>query len=68
MQLNLPLGLNPDCKTYPLSQQEQKDLQEFIDENLRTGCIAHQNLLWHHLSSCQEKDGKLRPTQDYPKA
>jgi len=28
-----------DCKTYPLPQQEQKDLQEFIDKNLRTGRI-----------------------------
>jgi len=38
--IELTPGFKPtDCKTYPLSQQEQKDLQEFIDENLRTGCI-----------------------------
>jgi len=28
-----------DCKTYPLSPQEQGSLQEFIEENLKTGRI-----------------------------
>ena len=38
--IELTPGSKPtNCKTYPLSPQEQKSLQEFIEENLRTGRI-----------------------------
>ena len=35
----LPNTKNLDCKIYPLSPDEQKQLDEFLDENLRTGRI-----------------------------
>jgi hypothetical protein len=55
-----------NCKTYPLSQQEQKDLQEFIDENLRTGRIhPSKSPMASPFFFVKKKDGKLRPTQDY---
>lgn len=28
-----------DCKVYPLNLSEQKALDEFLEENLRSGCI-----------------------------
>ena len=59
--IDLTPGATPaDCKIYPLNPQEQKALDEFLEENLRTGCI--------HPSSSQmaspfffvkKKDGSL---------
>ena len=33
----LPNAKNLDCKIYALSPEEQRQLDEFLDENLRTG-------------------------------
>jgi hypothetical protein len=67
--IELTPGFKPtDCKTYPLSQQEQKDLQEFIDENLCTGRIRpSKSPLASPFFFVKKKDGKLHPTQDYRK-
>ena len=38
--IELTPGFKPvDCKVYPLNPQEQKALDEFLEENLRTGRI-----------------------------
>lgn len=55
-----------DCKVYNLSPEEQRELDAFLEENLRSGRI--------HLSKSpfasafffvKKKDGKLCPVQDY---
>jgi hypothetical protein len=55
-----------DCKVYTLLQAEEKEMNEFIDENLRKGYIW---LLKSPMASpfffVGKKDGKLRPCQDY---
>jgi len=55
-----------DCKVYPLSVKEQKELDCFLDKHLKT---RHIRLL---KSPCmapfffvKKKDGLLRPVQDY---
>jgi len=67
--IELTPGSKPtDCKTYPLSPQEQKSLQEFIDENLKTGRIRpSKSPMASPFFFVKKKDGSLRPTQDYRK-
>jgi hypothetical protein len=57
-----------DCKLYPLTQEEQGKLKEYIKENLKKGYI--------HPSKSQyaspfffvgKKDGKLCPVVNYQK-
>jgi len=55
-----------DCKVYPLSVKEQKELDCFLDEHLKTGHIRPSK------SPCaapfffvKKKYGSLRPVQDY---
>ena len=55
-----------DCKVYPLSVKEQKELNCFLDEHLKTGHIRPSK------SPCavpfffvKKKDSSLRPVQDY---
>jgi len=57
-----------NCKVYPLSQDEQRQLDEFIDENLRTGRIQpSKSPMASPFFFVKKKDGKLRPVQDYRK-
>ena len=58
-----------DCKVYPLSPKEQPALEEFIEENLRTGRIRpskspNASLFFFRMKP--DKSG-LRPIQDYRK-
>ena len=62
----LPGDHKVDCKTYNLTSAEQKELDKFLEENLKTSRI--------HLSKSpfasafffiKKKDGKLQPVQDY---
>ena len=64
----LPGNHKVNCKMYNLTNAEQTELDEFLEENLKTGHI-------HPLKSpfasafffIKKKDGKLRPVQDYRK-
>jgi len=58
----IPEATLKDCKVYPLSIKEQKELDCFLDEYLKTGCIKPSK------STCavlfffvKKKDGLLRP-------
>ena len=56
------------CKLYPMSSNEQKELDNFLDENLKSGRIRP---LKSPMSSpvffVKKKDGSLRFVQDYRK-
>jgi hypothetical protein len=55
-----------DCKIYPLSLDEQGQLDEFLEEQLRTGWIqASKSPMASPFFFIKKKDGKLRPVQDY---
>jgi hypothetical protein len=55
-----------NCKIYPLSVDEQQQLQEFLEENLRTGRIRpSKSPMASPFFFVKKKDGKLRPVQDY---
>src|ERR1700750_15196 len=61
--IDLTLGATPaDCKIYLLNPQEQKALDEFLEENLRTGCICP---LSSQMASpfffVKKKNGSLQP-------
>ena len=57
-----------DCKIYPLSQDEQEQLDEFLEEHLRTGRIrSSKSPMASPFFFVKKKDGKLRPVQDYRK-
>ena len=57
-----------DCKVYPLTGDEQKALEEFLDENLRTKRIRpSKSPMASPFFFVKKKDGKLRPVQDYRK-
>jgi len=49
-----------DCKIYPLSLDEQKQLDEFLEEHLHTGCIQHsKSPMASPFFFVKKKDGKL---------
>jgi len=53
-------------KVYPLSVMEQKKLDEFLEENLRTGCIRPlKSPIPAPFFFVKKKSGDLRPVQDY---
>src|SRR6202011_4108549 len=55
-----------DCKVYPLSMDENKQLDEFIDENLKTHRIRpSKSPMASPFFFIKKKDGSLRPVQDY---
>src|SRR3954470_14037995 len=55
-----------DCKIYPLSSEEQKQLDEFLKENLESGMIRpSKSPMASPFFFVKKKDGKLRPVQDY---
>lgn len=61
----LPVKL---AKTYPLSPVEQQKLDEFLEENLKSGCIRESKSPWASgFFFVKKKDGSLRPVQDYRK-
>ena len=57
-----------DCKVYPLNPNEQKALEDFIEENLSSGRIRpSKSPMASPFFFVKKPDGKLRPTQDYRK-
>ena len=60
-------GLEPkSSKVYPLSPVEQKELDSFLEENLRTGQICpSKSPMAAPVFFIKKKDGSLRLVQDY---
>ena len=57
-----------DCKTYNLTLDEQKELDDFLDENLKSGRIRpSKSPFASAFFFVKKKDGRLRPVQDYRK-
>ena len=55
-----------DCKIYNLCPDEQKELDAFLEENLRSGCIRpSKSSFASAFFFVKKKDGKLCPVQDY---
>ena len=67
--IELTPGSKPvDCKVYPLNLDEQKALDEFLEENLKSGRIRPSNSpMASPFFFVKKKDGALRPVQDYRK-
>ena len=64
----LPDAKPLDCKIYPLSKEEQTQLEEFLKENLDTQRIRpSKSPMASPFFFVKKKDGKLRPVQDYQK-
>jgi len=65
------VGLTPDaspkgCKVYPLSASEQKELDAFLKENLKSGRIQpSKSPMAAPVFFVKKKDGKLCLVQDY---
>ena len=57
-----------DCKIYPLNLGEQQALDEFLEENLKSGRIRTSiSPMASPFFFIKKKDGSLRPVQDYRK-
>jgi len=57
-----------DCKIYPLTQEEDKALVAFLDEQLKKGYIRPSKSPYASpFFFIKKKDGKLHPVQDYQK-
>ncbi|SJL18925.1 uncharacterized protein ARMOST_22527 [Armillaria ostoyae] len=57
-----------DCKVYPLNQDEQEQLDKFLDENLDSGHIKpSKSPFASPFFFIKKKDGSLHPVQDYRK-
>ena len=55
-----------DCKTYNLTLDEQKELDAFLEENLKSGRICpSKSPFTSAFFFIKKKDGKLWPVQDY---
>jgi len=55
-------------KVYPLAPVEQKQLDDFLEENLKSRCICPSKLPMASLVfSIKKKDGSLHLVQDYQK-
>ena len=65
--IELVPGASPsNCKVYPLSQNEQGELDEFLEENLQTGRIRpSKSPMASPVFFIKKKDGSLRLVQDY---
>lgn len=67
------IELMPDAKpfsgkAYRMTAEEEKSLEEFLEENLKTGRIRPSKSPWAApFFFIKKKDGKLRPVQDYRK-
>ena len=56
----LPGDHKVNCKTYNLTSAEQKELDEFLEENLKTGCICpSKSPFTSAFFFIKKKDGKL---------
>ncbi|TFY55573.1 hypothetical protein EVG20_g9269, partial [Dentipellis fragilis] len=54
------------CKVYPLSPNEQIELDSFLDDHLKKGYIRpSKSPMASPFFFVKKKDGKLRPVQDY---
>jgi hypothetical protein len=50
----------------PLSDEETQALDEFLEENLKTGRLRESKSLWASpFFFVKKKDGRLHPVQDY---
>jgi hypothetical protein len=59
-----PAAIN--CRVYPMSPEEDKQLDKFIEENKRLGQIVRTDSPYASgFFFIKKKDGKLRPVQDY---
>ncbi len=57
-----------DCKVYPLNQNEQEQLNKFLDENLESGRIwPSKSPFVSPFFFVKKKDGTLQPVQDHHK-
>ena len=57
-----------DCKMYNLTLDKQKELDAFLDENLKSGHIRpSKSPFASAFFFVKKKDGRLRPVQDYRK-
>ena len=57
-----------NCKIYPLSTEEQKQLDKFLTENLQSGRIRPlKSPMAFPFFFVKKKDGRLRLVQDYQK-
>jgi len=67
--IELKLGSEPHrCKIYPLSPNEQVELDAFLDENLKSGRIRpSKSPMASPVFFIKKKDGSLRLVQDYRK-
>lgn len=67
--IDLTPGFTPvNCKVYPINPAEQKALDDFLEENLRTGRIrSSKSPMASPFFFVKKKDGALRPVQDYRK-
>ena len=67
--IELEPGSNPQtCKMYPLSLEEQKELDNFIEENLKSGRIRpSKSPTASPVFFVKKKDGTLRLVTDYRK-
>jgi hypothetical protein len=67
--IELVPGSNPSsCKIYPLSPNEQEELDRFLEEHLASGRIRpSKSPMASPFFFVKKKDGKLRPVQDYRK-
>ena len=64
----IPNAKMTDCKIYPLNPTEQKELDEFLKEQLEMGRIVlSKSPMASPFFFVKKKDGKLRPVQDYQK-
>ena len=55
-----------NCKVYPLAPNEQKELDDFLSENLATGRIRpSKSPMASPVFFIKKKDGSLRLVQDY---
>ena len=65
--IELTPGLKPvNCKVYSLNLDEQKALDEFLEENLKSGQICPSNSpMVSPFFFVKKKDGALWPVQDY---
>lgn len=62
----IPQAVSRSCKVYPLSPNEQKELDVFLEENLKTGRIRpSKSPMASPVFFVKKKDGSLRFVQDY---
>ena len=64
----LPGNHKVDCKTYNLTTAKQKELDDFLEENLSTSYIQpSKSQFASAFFFATKKDGKLHPVQNYQK-